>query len=86
MSLNNRIYFRDYRDRTLENETDNNHRVDGAQSRRSAINSLRFNRVVSPTNVTAVSDSFKLNAISHIVGLEKSEGDDTTGITPDGKC
>jgi hypothetical protein len=86
VSLNNRIYFRDYRDRTLENDTDNNHRVGGAQSRRSAFNSLRFNRVVSPTNVTAVGDSFKLNAISHIVGLEKSEGDDTIDITPDGRC
>ena len=86
MSLNNRIYFRDYRDRILENPTDNNHRVEVTQSRRSTFNSLRFNQVVSPTNVTAVSDSFKLNTIPHIVGQEKSEGDEAIDIIPDGRC
>ena len=64
-----------------------NHSAEGNQSRRPAITSLRFNQVGPPTNTTAVGNTFKLNNISHIVGLEKSKGEgDGIDITPDGKC
>ena len=64
-----------------------NHPVEHNQSHRSAITSLRFNRVGSPTDTTAVGNTFKLNTISHMVGLEKSNGEgDGIDIPPDGRC
>jgi len=86
VSLNNRIYFRDHRDRTLEAQTDSNHPVEYNQSRRSAITSLRFDPVGSPTNTTAVGNTFKLKTISQ-VGLEKNKGEGgAIDITLDGRC
>jgi len=91
LSLNNRIYFRDYAAHhgtySLEVHVDSSHHMEGDRSRRSAISSLQAR---SPTDTTAVSNNtFKLDTISHIVDLEKSKGEgdaiDTTP-GPDGKC
>ena len=72
---------------------DSSHHVESDRSHRSAITSLGLDPAGSPTDATAVSDNiFKLNAISHIVDLEKSKGggdtiDQAIDITtPDGKC
>jgi len=87
VSLNNRIYFRDYAARhgTLEVHVDCSRHVEGDQPHRPTISSLRFNQIGSPTN-TGVGDTFKLNTISHIVSLEKSTGEgDGIDIPPDGR-
>ena len=66
---------------------DSSRHGDGDQSHRQAITSLRFNQVGSSTNTTAVDNTYKLNTISHIVGLEKSKGEgDVIDIPPDGRC
>ena len=66
---------------------DSNHPEERNQSRRSALTSLRFNQVGSRTSTTAVSNTFKLNTISHMVGLEESKGGGgAIDITPDGRC
>jgi len=89
VSLNNRVYFRDYAARhgTLEVHVHSSHHTESEQSHRPAISSLPFNQVGSTTNTTAVGNTFKLNTISHIVGLEKSKGEgDAIEIPLDGRC
>jgi hypothetical protein len=96
VSLNNRIYFRDYAARhgTVEVHMGSNHLEEGSQSHnshRSALTSIRINQVGSPTNTTTVGNTFKLDTISHVVPVgfqvEKSKGEGhAIDITPDGRC
>jgi hypothetical protein len=44
-----------------------------------------LNQVGSPTNTAVAGNTFKLNTISHIVGLEKGKGD-AIGTTSDECC
>jgi len=81
VSLNNRIYFRDYTDRPSGIHTNSSHPAEGDRSHRSALASIRLNQVGSPTNTTTMGNTFKLNTISHM-GLEKSKGD-AIGIASD---
>jgi hypothetical protein len=80
VSLNNRIYFREYTDRpsgirTNSSNSDRSHH-------RSAFASIRLDQVGSPTDTA---NTFKLNTISHVAGLEKSKGG-AIGIASDESC
>ena len=85
VSLNNRIYFREYTDGQSGINTNSSHSADCDRSHRSALASIRLNQVGSPTNTTTAGNTFKLNAISDVVDVEKSKGD-TIGIASDDSC
>jgi hypothetical protein len=74
MSLNNRIYFRECTDRPSGINTNSSHSADCDRSHRSALASIRLNQVGSPTNTTTAGNTFKLDATSHVAGLEKGKG------------
>jgi len=82
VSLNNRIYFREYADRPSGINTDSSH---SDRTHRSAFASIRLNQVGSPTNTATAGNTFKLNTISHVVGQEKSKGD-AIGMASDDSC
>jgi hypothetical protein len=82
VSLNNRIYFREYADSQSGINTNGSNSADCERSHRSALASIRLNQVGSPTNTTTAGNTFKVNAISHVVGQEKSKGD----VASDDSC
>jgi hypothetical protein len=85
VSLNNRIYFREYTDGQSGINTNSSHSADCDRSRCSALASIRLNKVGSPTNTTTAGNTFKLDAISHVAGLEKSKSG-AIGIASDDSC
>jgi len=85
VSLNNRIYFREYTDSQSGINTNGSNSADCERSHRSALASIRLNQVGSPTNTTTAGNTFKLDAISHVAGLEKSKGR-SIGIASDESC